>query len=63
MEIMYCNSGPPTLRDERRQTAYRKMAGTCPDGRYEIVSEDDAKGAYCPLQRTIRYRCVGSTTS
>ena len=60
--LTYCNSGPKVLREQRRGTAYEKMAADCAEGGYEIVAEDEGKGAFCPLQRTITFRCVSDET-
>jgi len=55
--LTYCHSGPKALREQRRNTAHEKMVADCAEG-YEIVAEDEGKGACCPLQLTITFRCV-----
>lgn len=56
-EISYCNAGAKSVKNARREDAYKKMHQTC-GGRYEIVQEEDQKAALCKSQRRIWFRCL-----
>ncbi|MCZ7651808.1 MAG: hypothetical protein M5U13_11875 [Thermoanaerobaculia bacterium] len=56
-EVSYCNAGAKSVRNVRRQDAYEKMYAWC-NGEYEIVKEEDQRGALCPEQRRIWFKCA-----
>jgi hypothetical protein len=59
-EVSYLNAGAKTVRNARREDAYKKMHDHC-GGAYEIVREEDQEAAWPPggRQRRICFKCVG----
>jgi hypothetical protein len=55
-EVSYLNAGAKAVRDARRTDAYKKMHDHC-HGEYEILKEEDQKGAI-GTQRRIWFKCV-----
>lgn len=58
-EVSYLNAGAKSVRNARREDAYKKMYEHC-GGPYEIVREEDQEGAWPPRarQRRIWFKCV-----
>lgn len=56
-EVAYCNAGIRTVRNARRDDAYRKMHAQC-GGAYEIVREEDQRPAWCQMERRIWFKCA-----
>jgi hypothetical protein len=58
-EVSYLNAGAKTVRNARREDAYKKMHAHC-GGAYEIVREEDQEAAWPPggRQRRIWFKCV-----
>jgi hypothetical protein len=46
-EVSYLNAGAKTVRNARREDAYKKMYEHC-GGPYKIVREEDQQGAWLP---------------
>ena len=59
-EISYCNAGAKSVRDARRDDAYKKMHAQC-GGAYSIVREEDQHPAFCTMERRIWFKCEPST--
>lgn len=55
-EISYCNAGAKSVRDARREDAYKKMYEAC-GGKYAIVHEEDQNPAFCKMERRIWFKC------
>ena len=55
-EISYCNAGAKSVRDARREDAYKKMHASC-GGAYEIVREEDQHPMICKMERRIWFTC------
>lgn len=55
-EISYCNAGAKTVRDARREDAYKKMYASC-GGPYEITREEDQYPMFCTMERRIWFTC------
>jgi hypothetical protein len=60
-EVSYLNAGAKSVRNARREDAYKKMYEHC-GGPYEIVREEDQEGAWPPggRQRRIWFKCIGA---
>ncbi len=58
--ITYCNAGAQSLRNARREDAYKKIFEACnaTSGVYEIVREEEAFGFPCEVERSIYFKCV-----
>ena len=56
-EISYCNAGAKSVRDARREDAYKKMFASC-GGPYEIVREEDQHPVLCTMERRIWFTCA-----
>ncbi len=58
-EVSYLNAGAKTVRNARREDAYKKMYEHC-GGPYKIVREEDQQAAWPPgaPQRRIWFNCV-----
>ena len=56
-EISYCNAGAKSVRDARREDAYKKMFASC-GGPYEIVREEDQHPVFCTMERRIWFTCA-----
>lgn len=55
-EISYCNAGAKTVRDARREDAYKKMYAYC-GGAYEITREENQNPMFCTMERRIWFKC------
>ena len=58
-EVSYLNAGAKTVRNARREDAYKKMYEHC-GGPYKIVREEDQESAWPPgaPQRRLWFKCV-----
>ena len=56
-DLRYLNAGAKAVVDARRDDAYRKMYAHC-GGPYEIVREEDERGAFAGPYRHIWFRCA-----
>ncbi|MEA2604901.1 MAG: hypothetical protein QOF89_5893 [Acidobacteriota bacterium] len=58
-EVSYLNAGAKSVRNARREDAYKKMYEHC-GGPYKIVREEDQQGGWVPggIQRRIWFKCV-----
>ena len=58
-EVSYLNAGAKSVRNARREDAYKKMYEHC-GGAYEIVREEDQQAAWPPgaPQRRIWFKCI-----
>lgn len=58
-EVSYLNAGAKSVRNARREDAYKKMYEHC-GGPYKIVREEDQEGGWLPggIQRRLWFKCV-----
>jgi hypothetical protein len=61
-DVRYLNAGAKVVVDARRDDAYKKMYAHC-GGPYEVVREEDERGAFSGPYRRIWFRCNAKTTT